>query len=72
VDNLDGLSEHPYDEHVADEEANADGTVDERGILITEAGKARARARRLDAEAKVSAEDWEALRARYGLRRRSA
>ena len=59
-----------YDNCMSENEA--EGAPDERGIFITEAGKERARRRRLEAEAKISPEDSEALRERYGLRKRPA
>ncbi|MCA2214452.1 hypothetical protein [Jidongwangia harbinensis] len=54
-----------------EQEAN-DGFIDERGIFISKGGMSRARARRLEAEARMTPEDRDALRSRYGLDRRSA
>jgi hypothetical protein len=54
------------------EQETTDGYIDERGIFIAKDGVARARARRLAAEARLTDEDQDALRARYGLDRRSA
>jgi len=53
-----------------EQKAPLKGFVDGRGIYISAEGMARARARRLAAQARISAEDTEALRARYHLRPR--
>jgi hypothetical protein len=54
------------------EQAATDGFIDERGIFISRDGVARARTRRLETEARLTAQDRDALRSRYGLDRRSA
>ncbi len=41
--------------------------VDERGIVVTAAGRERARRTLAEATARMTPEKWAALRARYGI-----